>query len=214
MLYTQHPHPKSPTISVTFTHQLWPPKPEWRSNLWWLLGRMLAQWEWDSLEKIFTPLVCLLPSFFSFSLFLAALQGVQDLSSPDQRGNMYPLPWECRVLTTGMLGKFLHHFLKTLTSGKPGLNTQGLLEKWGWFYKPCVVLGTHTHTCRWTIQSQQPVFNTPKGGSAYALLRRWERAPQQFQLRPWENQSWNQYQPWGRNSQCSFTDTQEPWNWR
>ena len=145
MLYTQRPHPKSPTFSFSFTRQLWPPKPEWRSNLWWLLGRTLAQWEWDSLEKIFTPLVCLLPSFFSFSLFLAALQGVQDLSSPDQRGNVYPLPWECRVLTSGMPRKFLHHFLKTLTSGKPGLNTQGLLEKWGWFSKPCIVLGTHTH---------------------------------------------------------------------
>ena len=64
--------PLSPTFSFTFTHQLCPPEPEQRSSLWWLLGRMQTQWEWDSVEKIFIPLVCLLPSFLPFSFFSLA----------------------------------------------------------------------------------------------------------------------------------------------
>ena len=36
--------------------------------------------------------------------FLAAPYGLQDLSSQTRDGNLRPLQWKCRVLTTGLPG--------------------------------------------------------------------------------------------------------------
>lgn len=87
---------------------------------------------------------CFFPSFLSLSLVLPAPRSVWDLSSMTREGTCTPCSGSAESLPLDSQGSSSITFLKTLTSGKPSLNTQGLLEKWGWFSNPCVVLETHT----------------------------------------------------------------------